>query len=545
MGLLATLSDLTTPPTLRAIRARGSDAQSVVTERAAEQRSATTTMIAQARRVRRVRPPNGYNRSGWEPTVSGPLFGDFLGDGGSADEQIRQRLQISVQRSRKLARTNPYANRYFALYLANVIGEDGLVLKPRVRRIGGDPDALANRRLMEEWAAWGAAGNCTLDGELSWREVEDLAAVSWQRDGEMLIRLIRGKDLNRWGFVVEPIEADRLDLNLSTLRGGNEIRMGIEYELKTRKIVAYWILNAHPGDHTIERGSQRHTRVPVSDILHLFTRDRIGQGRGTPRLEPAMARLQMLGGYEEAEVVAARAGSSKFGVVTTETGAEYTGDADQDEADAGDAEQVFSDFGQGTVEQLAEGQKFELINPTHPTSQFEAAIKSFLRGISAGLPVNYNSLANDLEGVNFSSLRHGNLAERDQWRREQQQFYTRVSHPVYGAWLESSLMSDAIAPLMPGSIDRYLNVKWGGKRWPWIDPLKEAKGNEAALPFYGKTVTEIAQERGRTVRDIAQEIQEEHEVFAEFGIPHPLDAAANRSPTEIDPDELAAAIAEG
>lgn len=488
------------------------------------------------------RPSSNYNRRNWEPTSSGPLWGDWRGDGASADEEIRNRLKVSRERSRNLARTNPYARRFFGLYLANVIGDAGLVFKPRVTRIDGQADELANRRLREEWAAWGQRGNCTLDGQLSWREVEDLLAISWQRDGEAFLRLIKRRGVNRWGFVVQPIESDQIDDSLCMLHGSNEVRMGVELEAGTRKVVAYWVLNVHPGDNSMTVATQRHTRVPADEMVHLFTRDRIGQSRGVPRLEASMARLQMLGGYEEAELVASRAASSKFGVIETETGAEYEGDdVEGEEGSGGDATSVLSDFSQGTIEQLGKGQKFQLIDPTHPTSQYGEARKGFLRGVAAGTPVNYNSLANDLEGVNYSSLRHATLEERDQWKREQDHFASVVSNDTYYSWLEAALMSGALTPLLPTNFERYRAVKWGGKRWTWIDPLKEAQGNAASLPFYGKTITEIAEERGRTVTDIAQEIQAERAVFSEYGVEHPLDRkpepAASGAPAPIDGGE--------
>lgn len=503
-------------------------------------RARVSERVAYLSRRHSTRPQSGYNRRSWDPTVSGPLWTDFLGDSASADEEVRNRLKTSREKSRRLARTNPYAARFFALYLANVIGEDGLMMKPRVRMLDGSPDQLANRRLLEEWKAWGERGNCTLDGQLSWREVEDLMAVAWQRDGEALLRIVKGPGLNRWGMVVEPLEADRLDLDYTTQEGENEVRMGVEYQRGTGRVVAYWILNAHPGDYTISRGSARHTRVPADDMVHLFTRDRMGQHRGVPRLEPGMARLHMLAGYEEAEVVASRAASSKFGVVYTETGADYEGDDVEGEPGTGGNDQVaFSDFGQGTVEQLGNGQKFELVNPTHPTTQYGEAVKAFLRGVASALPTNYNSLANDLEGVNYSSLRHATLEERDQWRREQKHFASLVSQDVFEDWLGSALFTGALSPLTPSGFDRYRRVAWGGKRWSWIDPLKEAQGNAASLEFFGKTITEIAEERGRSVDDIAAEIESERETFAKHGIDHPLDrvkapAAAPGPPTPPD-----------
>ena len=504
---------------------------SVPAEKAAPQRS--------NRRIPGPRPNARYVKRGWSPTESGPLFGDFFGDGGSADVEIEQRLEISRQRSRKLARTNPYASRYFSIYIANVIGEDGIQLKPRVRSRDGLPDQLANRRLADEWAAWGRSGNCTVDGQLSWRQVEELLAISRERDGEVLLRLVRGPNLNRWGFAVELIEADRLDLSYSTRRsGGNEVRMGVEYARGTRKVVAYHILTAHPGDpaRTERLGSRFRKRIPAREIIHFFRRDRIGQSRGTPRLEASMARLHMLGGYEEAEVVAARAGSAKFMVIKTESGADYEGTDVEEDGDGGNAREIFTEMSPGVVEELGEGQTAEMMDPTHPTTQYGAARKAFLQGVASGTPAGYNAIANDLEGVNFSSLRHHNLQERDGWKCEQRDAINQVSTPVYEAWLEMSLLGNALAPLEIGSFERYRAVQWAGKRWDWIDPLKEAQANAASLPMYGKTITEIAHERGRTVRDIAEEVSEEFKTFEAMGLEHPLAILERMSAKPSDPN---------
>lgn len=502
-------------------------------------RERVSARVAYREHLQRIRPEKGFTKRGWDPAVQGPLWTDYAIDFASADEQIRQRLQTSRGRSRNLERTNPYARRFFALFLSNVIGEEGLQLKPRVTKSDGTPDELANRRLREEWIAWGQEGNCTLDGSMSWRDVEDLCAVSWQRDGEVLLRLIVNRSVNRWGFVVEPIESDRLDVNLCTTYGENVIRMGIEFDRHTRRIVAYWILNAHPGEVVVSNETRRHTRFPADQIVHLYSRERIGQSRGVPRLEAAMARLHMLGGYEEAELVASRAAASKFGVIQTETGSEYEGDDVEGVDGSGGNESVaFSDFGQGTVEQLGRGQTFSLIDPTHPTNQFGEARKGFLRGAASGTPVNYNSLANDLEGVNYSSLRHATLEERDLWKREQKHFARQVSMRVYRAWLSTALDLGAIQPLLFANFERYLAVQWGGKRWQWIDPLKEAQGNAASIPIFAKTITEIAEERGRTVADIAHEIQSERQIFQAAGIEHPIDRLPDpsSSPSNTPPD---------
>ena len=57
----------------------------------------------------------------------------------------------------------------------------------------------------------------------------------------------------------------------------------------------------------------------------------------------------------------------------------------------------------GSFVSLPNGVDFKAFDPDHPTSQFESFVKSILRQIASGLNVPYNELANDLEGVSYSS----------------------------------------------------------------------------------------------------------------------------------------------
>ena len=62
------------------------------------------------------------------------------------------------------------------------------------------------------------------------------------------------------------------------------------------------------------------------------------------------------------------------------------------------------------------GQHVNFIDPRFPTNTHKEFMQSVLRNISSALLVMYPSLANDLEGVNFSSIRAGLVDERDMWR---------------------------------------------------------------------------------------------------------------------------------
>jgi len=87
-----------------------------------------------------------------------------------------------------------------------------------------------------------------------------------------------------------------------------------------------------------------------------------------------------------------------------------------------------------------------------------------LRGIASGMGVSYNSLAGDLEGANYSSLRQGALEDRDYWKTLQQWFIDHFMYPIYEAWLECAILSGALAPLKASNAEKYKSVNFYPRR---------------------------------------------------------------------------------
>ncbi len=118
-----------------------------------------------------------------------------------------------------------------------------------------------------------------------------------------------------------------------------------------------------------------------------------------------------------------------MGFYTSPDGDQYTGD------DSDSAGNLVSDVEPGSFEQLPAGMGFESFDPQHPTTAFDAFVRAALRGASAGLNVSYHTLANDLERVNFSSIRSGVLEEREQWRVLQGWYVEQFCDRVFRRWL--------------------------------------------------------------------------------------------------------------
>jgi hypothetical protein len=88
----------------------------------------------------------------------------------------------------------------------------------------------------------------------------------------------------------------------------------------------------------------------------------------------------------------------------------------------------------------------QLLGPTAQSSRF---LKQMLRKIASGFSVFYNVLANDAEGVTYSTMRSFALIERDDWRSIQQDFidmWRRHCGGLARAWRFGSLPPHTIPP---------------------------------------------------------------------------------------------------
>lgn len=463
---------------------------------------------ARPRRIPQLRMPRREYAGG----VNSRLTADWWAGHTSADVEIQRFLPQVRNRARDLERNNDYVRHFLGMVVKHVVGPKGIRLQSRVRDPNGDLDRDANDRIEEAWAKWGRKGTCTMDGQVSWKGVQRLAARATARDGEIIIQVVRGRKAgNPFNFALHVMEADHLDVELNRdLGNGRQIRMGVELNEWGRPM-AYHLLTSHPGDDRYLYRGRRYMRVEAQDIIMPFVRERAQQTRGMSWLASAIMRLKMLGAYEEAELIAARIGASKMGFFTSEDGDSYEGD---DEDEGGN---LISEVEPGVFEQLPAGTSLQTFDPQHPNSQFGIFIKALLRGIAAGMEVSYNTLANDLEGVNYSSIRHGTLEERDQWRVLQEWAIEDVCTPVFSAWLEMALLGEALR-LPFAKFDKFNAPAWQPRGWQWVDPAKEVRANQEAVAAGFKSRDDVAAETGKDVEETFASLAEEEKLAQEYGL---------------------------
>jgi lambda family phage portal protein len=291
------------------------------------------------------------------------LTADYPALARSGNAALRPALRVMRSRSRQLSENNDYMREFLRILGKKVLGPKGIRLAVRAMRPDGKTvDQADSDYLSESFATFAKKGTCTVCGRYSWNGVQQLVLRTLARDGEILVRFVR-KFPNRWGFALQLLECDVLDEGLNVARGAgyggidkpmqNEIRMGVERDPWGR-IVAYHILTRHPGDDLgVYQSQTRYERVAAADMLHIFMPDRLDDARGAPWAWTAIRRLLMSGGYEEAELVAARLGASKGGFFTEQVDGELTGD------DSDAAGNIIQDVQPGQFERLPPGVDFK------------------------------------------------------------------------------------------------------------------------------------------------------------------------------------------
>lgn len=429
------------------------------------------------------------------------------------DFELRTDLNRLRARARDMAKNNEYAIKFLRMVRNNVVGPDGFTLQCRAADPNGETDTVANKAIEAAFDRWSRPGNCEVSGQLSFTDICRVLIMGLARDGEFMLRRVRGG--GEFGYQLQLFDMSRLDTlyNVAASASRNAIIMGVEID-QFRRPVAYhmWTAPQLPGDFTRYR-----ERIPASEIIHRYVPIEIEQTRGVPWMHGAMRRMNDLNGYREAAVIAARVGASKMGFFTSPDGQPASVDGTDD------AGNMLTDAKPGTFETLPNGYGFESFNPDYPHAQFETFTKATLRGIASAIGVAYNGLANDLEGVNFSSIRAGVLEERDEWLVIQNWFISAFLVPVFEDWLDASLMRGAITLPTGSALPAVKRPKfsahvWQGRRWQWVDPLKDVQAAITAIDNGLTSPQQIAAQTGRDVEDVLDELARYQQMVAEKGV---------------------------
>lgn len=443
----------------------------------------------------------------------------------SANAEILVSAIATRSRLRQLERDDDYMRRMLRLYQNNVIGHQGILLQMKIREPASalkpqksDPanpnqktsnkprfqfDTEANQMVQCGWKEAMKPENCTVMRNMSGVNLQRLVVRAWKRDGAIMVRKYRGFN-NAFGFAVKPLEIDYLNFwNCGRAPiTGNLIQFGIEYDSYECPI-AYWILSRHPGEVFQQDISKIYqTRVPAEDIYMIFDIDRANQLLGMPDFCSIATRLNALHKYEEAEAIAARVAACKGGFISKELPTEYDGPKDA----RGNS---LEEMSPGMVEMGEPGEEWHDIDPKHPMDAYGPFVKGMLRGASTGAGLAYNSVANDLEGVNYSSFKAGRLEDVAQYQYDQTHIIDQLMQPWFEDWLPFAMLKGKIKLPLAKTEKILSGVSWQPRVWISVEPQKEITAQIMAIEAGLTSRRRVIAEDGAIIDEIDEEREED------------------------------------
>ncbi|WP_261389375.1 phage portal protein [Ferrimonas balearica] len=452
----------------------------------------------------------------FEAASNGRLFASWDSANYTIAQVIRRDLTVLRARSRREVMNNDYAKRMVQLVRNNVVGEAGFRLHSLTGSATGKPNKAARASIERNFKAWCRPGNCVLDTTQSMIDLQLQVVGLLVTDGEAFVYETSDSE----GYKVQLIDPVLIDVDYN--EPTKNIRFGIEYNDNGRP-VAYWMTESYKD--TSEFGyvagvATPRIRLDASHVRHIFIREFVGQERGIPWLATSLTRLHNLSKFEDAALIAGRIGASKLGFFHSETGGQFKGNQSTGTITAEP----------GTFQNIGNMQ-FTAFDPAYPGEMYDPFVSRALKGVSSGMNVDYHSIGNDMSSVNYSSARVAMLETREYWKTIQRLLIEHLMTPVFEAWLYDRMANEGIVGVPPSKdFSRTCLHEFVGRRWEWVDPLKEVQAKQKAVELGITSFSAIIMEQGQDPEEVYEQRRMDRELAEEYGETSP-------TPQEYAPDD--------
>lgn len=454
--------------------------------------------------LRRIGQALGVRR--YEAAARGRLTHDWATTTAGPNAEVHAARRTLRDRSRDLVRNNALAARVLTVLPAALVGE-GIRPQPRTGR--DDLDAA----LMALWSDWGTDADA--DGRLDPYGMQALAVRAWLESGESLLRRRwRRPEDGLWLPVqVQILESDLLLDDAPSLAPSSRVRHGIELDAVGRR-TAYHLARSHPGE-SLPLAASQSVMVPASEISHVYQPTRPGQLRGVPWLAQVMLDLRDLDDLEHAEIVRQKMQACLM-AFRRPADLGTVGFGDQTEQD--DDGRWLETLSPGMIANLAPGEDVSFLAPQQ-FGGFLDAVRTYHRTIAVGAQVPYELLTGDLSGVNYASIRAGDLEYRRMIAMLRR--HVVIPHacaPVWRWMVEAAALAGRLPAMDDATYRRASHPAWHPPRWVAIDRKAEVDADVVEMQAGLRTVAQAAAERGQDWRELLAQLAAEREAAEAAGL---------------------------
>lgn len=434
---------------------------------------------------------------------------------------IRTFGKTVLARSRYLCANNAYAANAKEAFVNALVGS-GIKPSPLLN----DELAELKKEVVKAWRDW--TDECDADGLTDLYGLQVLAAGEMFEAGECFIRLRarRVEDGLLVPLQLQLIPAEMLDISFNfSAVNQNRIECGIEFDAIGRR-VAYHFFTNHPNNDVFSRNPALplRTRVPASEVLHLYKPMQAGQIRGVPHTISAITKCAIFDAYEDAELERKRTAALFSGFVTRPARDDASFPLENPTDPLASIPTQGNAFGlePGVMVDLAEGEEVQFATPADVGATYEPFMYRQLLGISAGFGVPYMHMTGDQRQTSYGTQRAAELMFRRRIEAMQHQVMVfQFCRPVWSRWLLDAVLVQAV-PLDIVSFNAdprlYTRVKWIPPKWDWIDPLKDRQAEKLAVDNGWKSRDDVIEAEGYDPEEVDARILASQERADELGI---------------------------
>ncbi|CUU72121.1 phage portal protein [Campylobacter hyointestinalis] len=374
--------------------------------------------------------------------------------------------KILRSQARTISVSNSLASGFFEMLTSEILGEQGLILDVT----SGDP--VTDKKIEDKYFKW--ESECCPYGVYDFEDIEEMAIISFYRDGEVFIRLHRNDTLK-----IELIDANLIDNNYTN--EAKNIKCGIERAKDSLRPIFYYI----------RKDDRELLKVPADQMLHIKKPLIPQQFRGISKMASSIIDIEDKDRLRTSELDRATLASKITGFFIRKNDDNIGFDEEDDQALEGLTLPTKAEVGKMSV--LDEDMDVKFVE-SHAPSNIEYYLKSTDREVARSLGVSYHTYTGDLREVNYSSIRQGTTSERRNFRRFQGFLRRKFHAPIFKAWCECELLNGGITPSEYKKVISNFTFKPQG--WEYIDPTKEVNANKVAIDSGFKSITEVLREKG-------------------------------------------------
>lgn len=413
-------------------------------------------------------------RAAYDGATVGRRTAGWRASNASANLATKGALHLLRARSHDVVRNTWWGSRIVSVVTGHAVGA------------GITPVCKVSPAAVDLWKEWGASFDeqgqfsCDQEGQLSIDGLVALACRTIVESGEVLGRFIPlpMSSGRRVPLEFQLLEPDHLDSSRDRLNFANAqaviVDQGIEYNLQGKRS-AYWLFPEHPGARGIV-GRQVSIRIPARDVLHVYRKERIGQGRGVPWVAPVLLKGRDVADLEEAIVVKARVEACLALLIKSNDAARSLGSASRTETGRDGKPRRLETMSPAMIHYLESGEEATVVNPSSSLA-FESVLINNWMTLCAGAGITYDQGTGDLRQANYSSLRAGKI----EFRRLIEQFqYLTIAPMLLNRIWARFIASSIDAGALPYRVHGY-PVEWIMPANEPIDPLKDLQADILAV----------------------------------------------------------------